>query len=351
MPWIDKSQPRREYADYAIFTQGESTMRRTRITAGVAAAVAIALVATTAVATPPGGNGRLLYQRPSKHGISDLFTIAADGSAAARIKRPGDEIEAAWSPDGSKIAFSATPGPDAPYEIWVENADGSGLKRLTNHKAFSTAPAWSPDGSKIVYASDKDGPSSKADGDRSRLRLYTMGSDGSSKQRLVTVVGRDVTDPIWSPNGNTIAFAILNATDAGFDSSIATIAPDGTGRTQLTKPGGTDELNPNWSPDGTTIAFELAKDFIKRQSDLALMNADGSNVRRLTQTPVFETNPVWSPDGARIAFTSDRDNRSISRDRLGDGFELYTMAVDGSGMTRLTHNKVPEIFPDWAPVR
>jgi TolB protein len=75
------------------------------------------------------------------------------------------------------------------------------------------------------------------------------------------------------------------------------------------------------------------------------MNADGSGVRPLLATGAYETNPVPSPDGTRIVFTSDRDRPG--RRRLGPGFEVYTMALDGTGLTRVTNNRTPDLFPDW----
>jgi TolB protein len=305
-----------------------------------------AALAVPAGATHPGTNGNLLFERPTQDG-ANLFSVAPDGSGLTRLtNRKGIEGDASWSPNGSKIAFVCVKNPETgPVEICVINADGSGFQRLTRHRGFSIAPAWSPDGTKIVYATDARGP---------RLRLYVMNADGSGKQRLTrNRKGTDYTDPQWSPDGATIAFAITKPgeTRRAFDSSIALIdAVDGGNRRRLTPRRGRDELNPNWSPDGASIAFEVNKLFDVRQSDIWLMNADGSGKRRLTETKFYETNPVFSPDGTRIAFTGDRGNRNLSQRRLGRGFELYTMAADGSNLTRVTDNRRPDLFPDWQPL-
>jgi len=312
----------------------------------VALAAGAAALAVPAGATPPGTNGKLVFERPTQNG-ADLFSVATDGSGLTRLtNRRGVEGDSSWSPDGSKIVFACARNPRrGPFEICVINADGSGFAPLTRHRAFSIAPTWSPDGTKIVYATVLGSD---------RLRLYVMNADGSGNRRLTrNRRGTDYTDPAWSPDGATIAFAILKGgeTRRAFDSSIALIdAVDGGNLRRLTPRRGPDELNPNWSPDGASIAFEVNNLFDVRQSDIWLMSADGSGKRRLTQTSSYETNPVFSPDGTRIAFSGDRDNRELSKRRLGRGFELYTMAADGSDVLRVTDNRRPELFPDWQPL-
>ena len=306
---------------------------------------AIAAIVLPAGATPPGTNGRLLFEREAGSG-SNLFSVAADGSASRRLtKLKGIEGDASWSPDGSKIACGRASNPERPpFEIWSMNADGSGLKRLTRHRAFSIVPAWSPDGTKIVYATNANARI---------LQLYVMNADGSGTRRLSRNRKLDYSDPQWSPDGDSIAFAILKRgrTQLGLDSSIATIdADDGGNLRRLTRRGGRDELNPNWSPDGAGITFEVNRLFDKRQSDIWSMNADGSNEQRLTRTRFFEAYPVYSPDGTRIAFMGDRDNRNLSTDRRGRGFEIYTMATNGSDIRRVTTNRVADLFPDWQPL-
>jgi WD40-like Beta Propeller Repeat len=93
---------------------------------------AVAAVTLPAGATPPGKNGKLVFER-GKRAASDIFTVDADGSGLTRLTRlRGFEGYSSWSPDGGKLAFVRARNPKRfPYEIWVVNADGSGLERLT----------------------------------------------------------------------------------------------------------------------------------------------------------------------------------------------------------------------------
>ncbi len=96
------------------------------------------------------------------------------------------------------------------------------------------------------------------------------------------------------------------------------------------------DSSPDWSPDGSQIVFVSDRD---GNPEIYVMSADGSNVVRLTDNPGFESEPAWSPDGKQIAFVSDRDGNS----------EIYVMNADGSNVVRLTDNPAVDDEPSWKP--
>ena len=131
-----------------------------------------------------------------------IYTMNADGSGVTQLTNSGGPDKSpAWSPDGSKIAFThvelhhtATGYVFFTTDIYVINANGSGLVQLTSTGHESSA-AWSPDGSKIAFQSTRDGNS----------EIYVMRADGSGIARLIHRAANDY-DPAWSPDGTQIAF-------------------------------------------------------------------------------------------------------------------------------------------------
>lgn len=117
---------------------------------------------------------------------------------------------------------------------------------------------------------------------------------------------------------------------------IYTANPDGEGSgiVRLTDHPANDLL-PVWSPDGTQIAFQSER---SGNTDVYVMNADGSNLRRLTGGDVFDGHPTWSPDGTRIAFSSSRSGR----------YQIWVMGADGSNPYPLT-NVFGALYPSWSP--
>ena len=119
---------------------------------------------------------------------------------------------------------------------------------------------------------------------------------------------------------------------------------DGTGRRTLTSYDRIDALNPKWTPDGQTIVFERLRESGRRSAIMA-MPAAGGAPRQIYDSPGWDTNPIPSPDGTRILFTSDQHRPA--RERINRRFEVYTMAIDGTNVVRLTNNRSFDIFPDW----
>jgi Tol biopolymer transport system component len=237
---------------------------------------------------------------------------------------------------GGVIAFVSER--DGDQEIYIMNADGSDQRRLTNDPSANGWPNWSPDGKQMAFQSNRSGA----------LNIYVMDVLGGSQadeskvsQLTNSLPGRGGSwEPAWSPDGKWIVYSAQQTSG----SDIFLVNLDGTGRQRLTENKAIDGC-PTWSPDGKQIAFFSDRDgnweiyVTLAPHASAGVNADGSNVRRLTNHPGQDHSPAWSPDGARIAFVSERDGNE----------EIYLMNPDGANLRRLTHNKAEDWFPAWSP--
>lgn len=155
---------------------------------------------------------------------------------------------------------------------------------------------------------------------------------------------RDGDEPGGSPNSReggaevvldsvgTVAFQ----SDRDGDFEVFTMEADGSDLQKLTDDDAKD-MGPSWSPDGSQIVFASTRE--GEQSDLFVMNADGSDEQNVTNAPASDIQAAWSPDGAKIAFTSDRD----------DDQEIFVMNPDGTQPTQLTFNEANDTDPSWSP--
>jgi TolB protein len=174
--------------------------------------------------------------------------------------------------------------------------------------------------------------------------LYATNPDGTGLTKLPSVPGD--TDPAWSPDGSKIAFVRFWEGSAG----IWVMNADGTGLRRITDGGpdvdGTD-LGPAWSPDGSRIAF--AREGRPAQAstgntDIYVVNADGTDFVRLTDDPMMEYAPTWSPDGSRIAFEA---YDLATGGNPPSPLRLYVMNADGTHMDALGPENVEG--PSWSP--
>lgn len=245
------------------------------------------------------------------------------------------EVSCIALPGGSyRIAFTCHHWnqylPSSPG-ICILNSDGS-IVGLSNNAFVETEPAWSPDGQKIAFTSTRDG--------FPYMAIYVMDQNGSNVVRLTNPVANvRVRFPSWSPDGTKILFA----SNLGGDSEIFVVNADGSNLVQLTNNTIEDD-QPRFSPDGSKIVFASNRDapaegLPNGKWEIYEMNADGTAARRLTNDAAIAQRPTYFKNGAKILFDSDR---------LG-ARDIYVMNADGSGITRLTNNPWDSYFPVPSP--
>jgi Tol biopolymer transport system component len=260
----------------------------------------------TSTATLPAPTQDWLLLISRREGYPAIYAVRPDGSGLTKLM---DELsfiyEAALSPDGARIAFTANSPTDGEWDIFIMNVDGTNLLNLTTGRFDERTgspmndanPAWSPDGKRLAFNSNGD--------------IFVIASDGNGLVQLTNDPSWEGL-PSWSPNGSQIAFN----SERGGNPDIYLINADGSGLKRLTDNPGADG-SPLWSPDGSKIVFISDRD---GNEEIYLMDPDGSRQTNLTQNPELDATTLWSPDGAHLLFTSYRDGRS----------RKYLMNADGS---------------------
>ncbi|MFN2525306.1 MAG: TolB family protein [Actinomycetota bacterium] len=296
----------------------------------------------------PGRNGRIVFEvdvsdaaYPYYTGDFDLFSVAPSGQGLTRLTEgPYADYSPAWSPDGSRIAFTRSARRAVPGDIYLMDPDGSDQFNLTRSPGSQDRhPSWSPDGTQIAF-NCADGP-----GQIFVVDVCVINADGGGLVRLTSEGGirgtsdEDTYQPAWSPDGSWIAFSFYDF-NGGNPSGLALIAPDGSRRHSIVRSeqlGGAGIFSPSWSPTGNTIA--LIPSSGEEPGNIWTVNVDGTGLRRLTrESDYWEVD--WSPDGRRLA---------VSR-LVGEGFRLYTLGSDGSKPRRVIDLQLETpAEPDWGP--
>jgi Tol biopolymer transport system component len=230
---------------------------------------------------------------------------------------------------GGVIAFASLENNE--WQIYILNADGSGKQQVTMGARGGYEPNWSPDGTKIVF---QYGGFRIADIITGEIVRIPLSVDGSQLPNEYLV------KPAWSPDGEWIAF--LNENGARGD--IYLIRPDGTELMRLTK---SDDISRDgnlvWSPDGKQLAYSAYRD---NHIEIFVMDIESAIQGKIDNQKLTNSLPAvrnlvtsWSPDGSRLAFSSDQDGNS----------EIYLMNPDGSNVVRLTDNPASDTQPAWSP--
>lgn len=271
-----------------------------------------------------------------------MVEIASSGTAGPTRSSPGTQCNSTmtWSPDGARMAYTTTADVDVneyfDYPVWslnIRTPDQSSGSAIASHGGFGADAAWSPDGSRIAFAATADSMSTVFD-------IYVVDVDGSGLHRITTDGNNG--QPSWSPDGRSIAYT-HGYTIGGLGPSIYVVGADGTGaRAVLSDSVG--KAWPAWSPDGGRIAYSS-------RAGIGTVNIDGTGLAYITANGpeigsglvIMDVRPAWSPDGKHIAFFGCRIDW-----RTGCG--AYVMSADGTGLQRLSQDPMTgSEFPLWRP--
>ena len=236
---------------------------------------------------------RLVFARHEGDAIR-LYLIDQQGGETTRLtERQHPEYDAVWSPDGKRLAFAAVmvSGSQGDVDVYTIGADGKDLRPFAMTEGVLTheeSPAWSQDGKRICYSSTRE----------ANQDLYVADADGANVVRLTSDAGLDA-HPAWSPDGKRIVFA----TDRWGDWELAAVNVDDQSVSRLTTSAGLDDY-PAWSPDGKRIAFTSNRD---GDYEIYIVDANGGEPIRLTHDEGLDHFAAWRPDGKALAFVSNRD--------------------------------------------
>lgn len=308
-----------------------------RITIAVVAVLA-AVTAIAAGAAPRQANGLIAFAKFNPAlGDTQVFLVAPDGSGERLLS--SDPLECpAWSPDATQISTCADPGGGVARITDV----GTGAYRILPNPApdafFMGCIIWSRDGSRL-------GCETFGLNDDSLNGIYSVrSSDGGGLTRVTSTPGGDDIPGDTSPDGNRLVF------HRGANGSLDVVNWNGTGLVQITPDHFALSSDGDWSPQGNDIVFSREATPGARSS-IWVVHADGTGLHRVDVQPASTCGglasdptsngcfqPRWSPDGTKIVFALGTNGDFNSR--------IYSVNVDGSGLTRLTNGPSGE-SPSW----
>jgi len=254
-------------------------------------------------------------------GIKELYLMDYDGYGQRRMSGHRSlSFSPAWSPSGEGLAYVSYYAGAGASLYWVDRATGD-KRPILEEDPQALSPTVAPSGDYIAFAKSL----------RGNLEIFRIDRDGSNLRRLTTSGGID-TNPAWSPRGDRIAFTSSRSGSP----QIYVMRRDGSGLRRLTFNGNYNTA-PAWSPDGRWIAYETRVS--GKQFDIWLIDPEGEVNLPIVSHRRSDESPSWSPDSRKIAFSSTRRGRA----------DVYVVDANGENLRRLTQGQGENLQPDWGP--
>ncbi|MCX6566533.1 MAG: hypothetical protein NTW38_08975 [Candidatus Aminicenantes bacterium] len=269
--------------------------------------------------------GRIVFQS-DLGGNNDIYLLT--GGGLRRLTRdPASDEFPRWSPDGRSIAFTSNRG--GTYQIYVMDADGENVRRVTNGEREAIEEGWYPDGKRLAYTEQRK----KAIGRSYRLMTADL-SSGAVTPLLPEFKGSTAL-PDFSPTAPLLAFT--GKRTMGWDAYLADLR---TGEIRALTEGG-KACRPRFSPDGTRIAYVSST--ADGKGDIWMMNSAGGGKEQLTDRPdSYDYFPAWSPDGEWIVFASGTKHYPT------EGIWELALIKPGTNLVvPLFKSGGRDVFPDW----
>jgi TolB protein len=288
---------------------------------------------------PRGLSGTLAFQSDARSaanadGRTKIYNIDLSTGRIAALIAGGDwnDEQPRYSPDGRHVAFKSTRG--GSYNLYLMDADGSNVRRLTDHGGNDHDPAWLPDGESMVFTSDRDRGVGRYD-------LYRLWLADGSIERLTNFFQGYAFMPSVSPDGNWVAFvASTFPFDGGYANQVHVLelATRQTWPFDTTAPG----CWPNWSPDGQTISHVL---LLTEPSVIQTINSFGEAPEPIPgEAGRWHYYPDWSPDNRWLAIATSPEHHE------GENWDLAILdPTRAAPVRRLTTGAGNDRLPDWKP--